>query len=41
MCTAIQECVRVDESKDIRDRAKAIEIYAKEAQNTEAERKAI
>ena len=40
MCSAIAACYSVDEVKELRDRAKAFEVYAKQAQNTEAERKA-
>jgi len=40
MCSAIAVCSKVDEAKDIRDKARALEAYAKQARNTEAERKA-
>jgi hypothetical protein len=40
MCSAIAACHKVDEAKQFRDKARALEIYSKQARNTEAERKA-
>ena len=41
MMHAIVECHRVDEVKEIHNQALAWEVYARQAQNLEAERKAV
>ncbi|MDR2214612.1 MAG: hypothetical protein LBE59_02085 [Nevskiaceae bacterium] len=37
MCTAIAACHRVDEAKNMRDKAEALRAYAKQANNKDAE----
>jgi hypothetical protein len=40
MCAAITACHQVDEVLDIHDKARALEVYAMQARNIDAERKA-
>ena len=40
MCRAIESCQKYDEVREIRDRAVALEVYAAQAMNMEAERSA-
>lgn len=37
MCKAIAECHRIDEAKDLRDKADALRMYTKQIRNREAE----
>jgi hypothetical protein len=41
MLLAIEQCHKVDEIKELHDKALALELYAKVAMNTDAERKAV
>jgi hypothetical protein len=40
MCRAIAECHAVDEVLDVKDKARALEVYAMQVRNIDAERKA-
>lgn len=39
MCRAIMECHRIDEAHQLRSKARALEVYAKQARNFDAETK--
>ena len=41
MCLAISNCHKIDEVAEMRNQARAIEVYAKQAMNLQAERQAI
>jgi hypothetical protein len=41
MLFAIEQCHKIDEIKELHDKALALELYAKVAMNTDAERKAV
>ncbi len=41
MCQAIAECHKIDEVAELRNQARAMEVYAKQAMNLDAERQAV